>query len=270
MMLRGSAVIGMVLAVACAKEIEPGFSDIPDSSFMVAAGGTETSGTASGGEEPTVGGAMAVAGAFDVGSGGTMEPPPMPTECPPNQKRCGGICVTPAPLVGCSLTGCASCPEAPAGAIAICNGDQCGIDCPEGFVMANGTCVEDPGGMGQGGAFDPGGSQSCSFSKGDACTECACQRCSSQVSACTTSGAPCTDILDCGVRSKCASTDCYCGMSLLCLNPTGPCVQVIQTAGGTTDGLEIQGFQMDPSHPIGQADAASLCMEARCATECGL
>jgi hypothetical protein len=103
-------------------------------------GGAETGGTGSGG-------ATALSCSRDAAT------------CPTGDKCCTGVCVAPAPLIGCSLDGCTPCPEPPANGVAVCNGALCGIECNPGFVMKSGACIATASGgaTGAGGRTATGG-----------------------------------------------------------------------------------------------------------------
>ena len=80
----------------------------------------------------------------------------------------------------------------------------------------------------------------------------------------------CRQVQECAEMNRCASTDCYCGGSALCLNPDGRCAQVIARVAGTNNALDIQRMSNDNAHPIGRANSIGLCSRDRCARECGL
>lgn len=143
------------LPAACATELEPGLGSLPDASFSF--GGSEGGafGEAAGGEDFGAGGAVEASGGYvefgsggeDMSSGGAM------MECMPPQKRCGGICVNPSPLIGCAVSGCTPCPDPPANSEARCDGEECSYECVEGYSDLGGSCVEMSGAGGSN--FDP-------------------------------------------------------------------------------------------------------------------
>lgn len=133
--------------------------------------GSDASPAGSGAEAGFVnlGGSGGAAGADTGGTGGTGAgsggaPPPScsgdAAACLAGRKCCTGACLVPAPLIGCSLDGCAPCPEPPRDGVAVCNGTQCGVLCNPGFVeQAGGLCASaaSGGAPGTGGAPSTGG-----------------------------------------------------------------------------------------------------------------
>ena len=125
-------------------------------------------------------GAVPEGGAPDLGSGGNQAPqgsggsaPPMgsggaaqgnggsgdPAGCGAGEKLCGGICVTPAPGIGCGLDDCRACPPAPANAEGTCQDTVCAWACRDGFERIGAECVVE-GGQGSGGSGNTGGAGS--------------------------------------------------------------------------------------------------------------
>lgn len=110
----------------------------------------------------------------------------------------------------------------------------------------------------------------------DACSRCLCAQCASQVAVCyasreQTKNQQCREVRACAQENQCVGADCYCGDSSRCLTqPTGPCVEVIQRAAGTTSTLEITSAMNDSSSPVGRSSALTTCGQSNCATECGL
>jgi hypothetical protein len=109
----------------------------------------------------------------------------------------------------------------------------------------------------------------------DACSKCICERCASQVANCYASNEPakndqCKAVRTCAQTSNCTSTACYCGASPTCLFPDGPCMQVIETAVGSTNLLDIQAAGDDPNSPVGRSNLVGMCEMSSCAAECGL
>jgi hypothetical protein len=110
----------------------------------------------------------------------------------------------------------------------------------------------------------------------DACAQCICAKCATQVTACYASNdaaknTQCGLVQACAEKSHCTSSDCYCGDALLCLGtPTGACVSVIETAAGTQDSIEILRASNDLDSPVGRANQIGMCSSQSCARECGL
>jgi hypothetical protein len=80
----------------------------------------------------------------------------------------------------------------------------------------------------------------------------------------------CQAIQECAQMNHCASTSCYCGTDPICLNPAGPCKDVINMAAGGTNPLTVQQMSTDTSTAIGRANAIGTCSTSNCKTECGL
>jgi hypothetical protein len=119
-------------------------------SFPLGAGGTtstppETGGTTS---DPSSGGAKNTGGAPVQSAGGTTATP----TCTTAQKLCGGACVTPAPKMGCTLTGCDPCPgAAPENGFQKCTNGTCDFDCFSGYTRGDaGACIGPPPGSNTG------------------------------------------------------------------------------------------------------------------------
>src|SRR5436190_11360593 len=67
------------------------------------------------------GGATRGSGGAPPGNGGAPGSPGGAPNCRSTEKLCGGVCVSPAPKTGCSLTGCEPCTNtAPANGVVIC------------------------------------------------------------------------------------------------------------------------------------------------------
>jgi hypothetical protein len=113
-------------------------------------------------------------------------------------------------------------------------------------------------------------STSPAFVTPDACTQCICARCGSQVMSCyaspdTAKNAQCKTVRDCALQNHCTGTTCYCA-DPLCFTP-GPCAQVIDTAA---NGQTATAAGMDPENPVGRSNAVGMCSLSSCRTECGL
>jgi hypothetical protein len=183
-------------------------------------------------------GSVASGGNGGNGSGGTFPvdggaPPAPDGTCPdPGTKRCGGLCVAPAPGVGCSLTDCTPCPESSVYA-SICSNAACSFDCPPGEVPTTTGCIV-PGAHCSSGVTDEdetdvdcGGTSCAPCSDGDAClatTDCVSTRCEGSV--CSS----CTD----GVQSG-AETGVDCGGAGCGLCP-GPKVKTLTISGSDATG----------------------------------
>lgn len=109
----------------------------------------------------------------------------------------------------------------------------------------------------------------------DACSQCICAKCASEVAVCyaspdRTKNQQCRQIRECAQANQCAGTECYCGDSSRCLTePTGACVEVIQRVAGTDSTLQIMSASNDPASPVGRANTLSMCSQSSCAAECG-
>lgn len=102
-------------------------------------------------------GGMVGAGS-SLGTGGTVAPPrdPCPNglcepggpcgddltcPCSPGLKLCGGLCIQPAPTLGCSLDTCAPCPPGPPNSSSICVGQACSWLCHDGYRVTGDRCI---------------------------------------------------------------------------------------------------------------------------------
>jgi hypothetical protein len=105
-----------------------------------------------------------------------------------------------------------------------------------------------------------------------ACAKCTCMKCATQVAACFAGAdsAKCASVQACAEKNHCAGEDCYCGGSLLCLNPEGKCRAEIEAAADATDPLGVQSAGNDANNPVGRAKAVGACEVANCKSECGL
>lgn len=124
-------------------------------------GGVSTGGT--GGSESGGTGGSSTGGTGGSTTGGTGGAAGTGGTCPTGQKRCGSACVSPAPLVGCSLTDCTPCPTVPPNSSGVCTGGQCDFTCDSGYTKSGSGCV--PAGTGgtggTGGSGGSGGNPGC-------------------------------------------------------------------------------------------------------------
>lgn len=118
------------------------------SNEVTGSGGASTGGSFDFGNSAASGGALVT-----DGTGGTSGT----TDCGAGQKRCGGICVLPAPGIGCSLSGCEPCGAAPNNATAVCRDGACSFQCDSGYVLAGSECLLEASGGGSGGVAATGG-----------------------------------------------------------------------------------------------------------------
>jgi hypothetical protein len=113
------------------------------------------------------------------------------------------------------------------------------------------------------------------YSTATNCAKCTCTKCASQVTACFASSdsaknTQCASVQACAETNHCAGEDCYCGSSLLCLDPAGMCKSVIETAANATSPLDVQSAGNDANNPVGRAKAIGECEKTSCKSECGL
>jgi hypothetical protein len=114
--------------------------------------------------------------------------------------------------------------------------------------------------------IDPGGAR---------CAACTCQRCGDEANDCYASpdqvrAKQCGAIQACAATNHCTGDACYCGDSLLCLNPNGACRSEIETAAGTTDPLGVQSQSSSSTNAWGLSKTLLACQLERCEVECGL
>jgi hypothetical protein len=107
------------------------------------------------------------------------------------------------------------------------------------------------------------------------CAKCICTKCASMVMSCYASSdsaknTQCAAVQACAEQNHCTGADCLCGDSVLCLSPNGKCRQVIETAAGTSNALDIQRLGNDTSTSVGRANAIGTCESSSCKSECGL
>ena len=133
---------------------------------------------------------------------------------------------------------------------------------------------------GSAGAAGAGGGENCpGYVTNDACSQCICKNCKTQVDACfnssdTTKNMQCKAIQDCAQSKHCASSPCYCTQpptDPLCLNPDGPCVApILAAAPQGASSLTVQQLGNDSTSPIGRANNIGKCSNTSCKTECQL
>jgi hypothetical protein len=114
-----------------------------------------------------------------------------------------------------------------------------------------------------------------SYPTTDACSRCICAKCATQVAACYASNdaaknTQCGKVQACAEAKHCASSDCYCGNSLLCASPNGACVDVVKTAVGSSSLVDVLNASNDTSTALGRANAIGACSTSSCKSECGL
>jgi hypothetical protein len=109
----------------------------------------------------------------------------------------------------------------------------------------------------------------------DACKACACERCSSVVLNCRSSGdraanAACRAVTECARRTGCASGSCYCGTSANCAFPNGACYEELELAAGSTLPFQVFACAGSPNCPAGRAYVQESCLERNCAKACAI
>ena len=115
-----------------------------------------------------------------------------------------------------------------------------------------------------------------SYPLADDCAACICNRCSLLVAGCYDSDnaardAQCAQIHSCAQASDCTGDACYCGdFNPLCVAPSGPCVQVIQSSLGASHPGHFFLARSNPNHPLARANQLELCSARACRAECGL
>jgi hypothetical protein len=108
------------------------------------------------------------------------------------------------------------------------------------------------------------------FATTDACSQCICMRCASQVATCYASDDAaknqlCNQVQACAMQNHCTGTDCYCG-DVLCLTG-GPCATIIASAASPNT---VTAAADDQQSPLGRSNAVGSCSLSSCAVECGL
>jgi hypothetical protein len=114
-----------------------------------------------------------------------------------------------------------------------------------------------------------------SYSTASSCGKCTCMKCATQVTTCfasseTATNATCATVHACAEKNHCAGEACYCGSSLLCLNPDGACKAEIETAANASGPLDVQNASNDANSAVARARAVGDCQTANCRSECGL
>ena len=112
----------------------------------------------------------------------------------------------------------------------------------------------------------------------DACAQCKCARCASQVMGCyandiASDAAACKDLVTCSYRVGCGNPDCFCGDTSLftCFSGggNGPCKRETEAAAKSDSIFDIDARSTDLSYPIGRANAFFTCTEMNCSADCG-
>jgi hypothetical protein len=114
-----------------------------------------------------------------------------------------------------------------------------------------------------------------SYPTANACAQCICAKCGSQVAACyassdATKNTQCGQVQACAETKHCTGQDCYCGSSLFCAAPNGGCVDIIKSAAGSSNLIDINNASTDTATSVGRANAIGNCSKSSCKTECGL
>jgi hypothetical protein len=127
----------------------------------------------------------------------------------------------------------------------------------------------------------------CEAAPVDACEECGCTSCATQMTACrtlegaaaagaatgTAKSALCSAVVKCGQRTGCRGTDCFCGatvdlVSCLTGSAAGPCKAEIEAAAESVDPQTVSARQSDPTFAVGRANNVSSCTVSSCADAC--
>lgn len=170
----GSSLVGVVLCLGCTSMLGIDGEYVDEESSVSAAGhhasggqggraggasgGTSAEAGSGGQESGGNGGSLGGAGP-SVGCGATAG------DCLSGQKCCTGVngvdtfCTFPEPSVGCSLDTCDRCPAPPDNATAVCNGDQCDIECAGNFIRVGDACEPAGTGGASGGGSGAGGAR---------------------------------------------------------------------------------------------------------------
>ena len=136
-------------------------------------------------------------------------------------------------------------------------------------VDAGPVATTDAGSNGQMCAVAP------SYATTTACSKCTCSKCGSQITACYASSeaaknTQCAAVRACAETNHCTGESCFCGSSLTCLFPDGPCKSVIETAAGSAELSQVQAARDDPQSALGRSNTAGSCQQMNCKSECGL
>jgi hypothetical protein len=114
------------------------------------------------------------------------------------------------------------------------------------------------------------------YATATACAKCTCMKCAAPVMNCYASSdanknMQCAAVQACAEQNHCVGAVCLCGEGdPLCLSADGKCRQVIETAAGTSNALDINRMSGDTSTSVGRANAIGDCEMAQCRNECGL
>lgn len=111
----------------------------------------------------------------------------------------------------------------------------------------------------------------CLDSAQDDCERCACMQCTATELACRMGpdrldNELCGNILRCSQRERCLGNSCYCGDSLGCTLPNGPCRNEVEAAAGIL--LQVAQQVGDPNTPLGRSYAADQCRVMKCESAC--
>jgi len=223
-------------------------------------------------------------GVVQADAGETCEPG-TDTPCP-HEAECddGDACTTDA-LAGSEANCNAECTHVDITALA--GGDGC---CPAGANANNDTDCQPKCGNGaleSGEECDAGDGcdEQCKLTEtpeqlhcltdfpADDCRRCECIECTPLALDCFDSGDAtrdmnCTAIESCGREMNCANAACYCGDSLNCEFPTGPCVVPIEIAAGSTLALTVNAMAGDPATAIYRANTLATCSIQSCSDVC--
>jgi hypothetical protein len=107
----------------------------------------------------------------------------------------------------------------------------------------------------------------------DDCAKCSCANCVDSYVPCVAgqdalTSRQCATILECARKKACFGSACYCGDSLLCALPNGPCRAEIEAAAGSADPNVIRTLTADATSVLGKSYAADTCRTQQCATQC--
>jgi len=107
----------------------------------------------------------------------------------------------------------------------------------------------------------------------DACNACACSDCSEEMLDCYESDDSkrdqrCIPIAVCSAASGCWGDSCYCGWSLGCVSPDGPCRQELEAAAVTPSAAAVEQCANDPACAAFRSSRYRECLRRRCYSEC--
>jgi hypothetical protein len=105
----------------------------------------------------------------------------------------------------------------------------------------------------------------------DECSQCICDRCLDEMLGCYASSddlrnARCSAIMVCKQRIQCVGETCYCGSSLSCLPPAGPCANEIEAASGPS--ISTAACVADPTCANYWSTLYTNCLERSCIQPC--